>query len=66
MNELLKVLEEIKDNYTEMIEEEIYSNLRNEKTYKDLTQAEIRRINKYRKNITILYRIFSELDGFEE
>ena len=66
MNELLKVLEEIKDNYTEMIEEEIYSNLRNEKTYKDLTQAEIRRINKYRKNITILYRVFSELDGFEE
>lgn len=66
MNELIKELEEIKDNYTEMIEEEIYSNLRNEKTYKDLTQAEIRRINKYRKNITILYRIFSELEGFEE
>lgn len=66
MNELIKILEEIKDNYTEMIEEEIYSNLRNEKTYKDLTQAEIKRINKYRKNITILYRIFSELEGFEE
>ena len=66
MNELIKMLEEIKDNYTEMIEEEVYSNLRNEKTYKDLTQAEIRRINKYRKNITILYRIFSELEGFEE
>ena len=66
MNELIKVLEEIKDNYTEMIEEEIYSNLRNENTYKDLTQAEIKRINKYRKNITILYKIFGELEGIEE
>lgn len=66
MSEIINKLIEIKDNYCERIEEEIYTNLNYEEKYKDLTTAEIKEINKYRKNIYFIYEAIHILDKVKE
>lgn len=66
INEIIDKLIEIKDNCGERIEEEIYSNLNYDNTYKDLTEHEIKVINKYRKDIYYIYEAIHILDKIKK
>lgn len=66
MSEIINELISIKDNYCERIEEEIFSNMNYEEKYRDLTTAEIKEINKYRKNIFYIYEAIHILDKVKE
>lgn len=62
MNEIINELIQLKDDYCERINEEIYSNLNYDKEYRDLTTAEIKRINNLREKIFAIYKAIGILD----
>lgn len=66
INEIIDELMEIKDELGERIEEEIYSNMNYDSEYKDLTGAEIKRLNQLRKKIYYIYESIEILDKIKE
>lgn len=66
INEIIDELMEIKDELGERIEEEIYSNMNYDNEYKDLTGAEIKRLNQLRKKIYYIYESIEILDKIKE
>ena len=66
MEKLIKELINIKEDYSNMIEDEIYDYLNNGNEYRDLTAKEIEKINKIRKNMFHLYKGIEELDKIKE
>lgn len=65
MEKIIKELINIKENYNNTIEDEIYSFLNYENEYRDLTDKEIDTINKARKNMFYLYKGIEYLDKIE-
>ena len=66
MENIIKELINIKDDYTNRLEEIIYDNINYECSYKDLTAAEISKINNCRKNIRNLYNAINILNEVKE
>jgi hypothetical protein len=66
MENIIKELINIKDDYTNRLEEIIYDNINYECSYKDLTTAEISKINNCRKNIRNLYNAINILNEVKE
>ena len=66
MEEIINDLIQLKENYGEQIDEIICDNMNNTREYKDLTQAEIKEINKYRKKIKYIYDVISLLNIIKE
>ena len=66
MENIIKELINIKDDYVNRLEEVVYDNLNYECSYKDLTTAEISKINDYRKNIRNLYNAINILNEVKE
>lgn len=66
INEIIDELMEIKDELGERIEEEIYNNMNYDNEYKDLTGAEIKRLNQLRKKIYYIYESIEILDKIKE
>lgn len=66
MEEIINDLIQLKENYGEQINDIICDNMNNTRDYKDLTQTEIKEINKYRKKIKYIYDVISLLNIIKE
>ena len=66
INEVINKLISIKDNYGDIISEEIFTNVNYDNIYRDLTENEIKRINKYRKNTFYIYKAIDFLNEIEK
>ena len=66
MYKIIGLLQEELEDINERIDEQIWDNLRNEKTQRDLTQKEIEKLNKYRKNSFYIYKAIETLNKIEE
>ena len=65
MERLIRELVNIKEHYSDIIEEELYGFLNYENEYRDLTKQEVDKINKIRKNMFYLYKGIEYLDKIE-
>ena len=65
MDNIIKNLIDKKENYNDFIIEEIYNAL-NENRNENLTEKELEKINKYRKNIFLIYEAINILNKIED
>lgn len=66
MEKIIKELIQIKEDYNNLIEDELFSFLNYEDEYRDLTEQEINKINKARKDMFYLYKGIEYLDKIQE
>jgi len=66
MYKIIALLQEELEDMNELIDGELWENLRNEKTQRDLTQKEIEKLNKYRKKVFYIYKAIEILNKIEE
>ena len=65
MDNIIKNLIDKKENYNDFIIEEIYNAL-NENRNENLTEKELEKINKNRKNIFLIYEAINILNKIED
>ena len=65
MDNIIKNLIDKKENYNDFIIEEIYNAL-NENRNENLTEKELEKMNKYRKNIFLIYEAINILNKIED
>lgn len=66
MENIINLLIDEKEKQVALMDEEIYNDSRNENKQRDLTQKEIEKINKYRKNIFFIYEAIETIEKIEK